>query len=177
MLQCFLSGTRKKSITHELPINNHCPLVCALTVLLPQARDKLLGRDDAHFLLLRGDGVEEVGQACEEVLLLLLLRFVGQHVLPERSTEVERLEHRVTVTRVSKLREEDDKMFQSFSSAETRTTMFSAALNCLGETWACYANATRRSGNICFPAHRLTNNTVTFDVGEDFVILTLTNPK
>lgn len=64
-----------------------------LTVLFPQAGDELLGRDDAHFLLLRGDGVEEVRQACEQVLLLLLLGFVSQHVLPERPAEVERLEH------------------------------------------------------------------------------------
>lgn len=78
-----------------------------LTVLFSQAGDELLGRDDAHFLLLRGDGVEEVGQTCEQVLLLLLLRFVGQHVLPEGPAEVEGLEHRVTVARVSELRGEE----------------------------------------------------------------------
>lgn len=76
-----------------------------VTVFLPQPRDELLGRDDAHFLLLRGDGVKEVSQTCEQVLLLLLLRLVGQHVLPEGPAEVEGLEHRVTVTCVSKLRE------------------------------------------------------------------------
>lgn len=74
-----------------------------LTVFFAQARDELLGRDHPHFLLLGGDGVEEVGQAGEQVLLLLLLGFVRQHVLPERPAEVEGLEHRVTVTGVSKL--------------------------------------------------------------------------
>lgn len=80
-----------------------------VTVFLPQPRDELLGRDDAHFLLLRGDGVEEVGQACEQILLLLLLRLVGQHVLAEGPAEVEGLEHRVTVTCVSELRGEQKK--------------------------------------------------------------------
>lgn len=75
----------------------------ALTVLFAQARDELLGRDHPHFLLLGGDGVEEVSQAGEQVLLLLLLGFVRQHVLPERPAEVEGLEHRVTVAGVSKL--------------------------------------------------------------------------
>lgn len=75
----------------------------ALTVLFAQARDELLGWDHAHFLLLRGDGVEEVGQAREQVLLLLLLGLVRQHVLPERPAEVEGLKHRITVTCVSKL--------------------------------------------------------------------------
>lgn len=88
-----------------------------LTVLLPQAGDELLGRDDADFLLLRGDGVEEVGQACEQVLLLLLLGFVGQHVLSKRPAEVERLEHGVTVTCVSKLRkEEEERAFSLITS-------------------------------------------------------------
>lgn len=50
--------------------------------------------------------MEEVGQACEQVLLLLLLGFVCQHVLPERPAEVQSLEHGVTVTCVSKLRRE-----------------------------------------------------------------------
>ena len=50
--------------------------------------------------------MEEVGQACEQVLLLLLLGLVCQHVLPERPAEVQSLEHGVTVTRVSKLRRE-----------------------------------------------------------------------
>lgn len=76
----------------------------ALTVLLPQPGDELLGWDHAHFLLLRGNGVEEVSQTCEKVFLLLLLCFVGQHVLPERPAEVEGLQHRVTVASVSKLR-------------------------------------------------------------------------
>ena len=40
-----------------------------LTVLLPQAGDELLGGDDPHLLLLRGDAVEEVGQAGEQRLL------------------------------------------------------------------------------------------------------------
>lgn len=75
----------------------------ALTVFFAQARDELLGRDHPHFLLLGGDGVEEVSQAGEQVLLLLLLGFVRQHVLPERPAEVEGLEHRVTVTGVPKL--------------------------------------------------------------------------
>lgn len=48
--------------------------------------------------------MKQVGQAGEQVLLLLLLGFVRQHVLPERPAEVERLEHRVTVTRVPELR-------------------------------------------------------------------------
>lgn len=74
-----------------------------LTVFFAEARDELLGRDHPHFLLLGGDGVEEVSQASEQVLLLLLLGFVRQHVLPERPAEVEGLEHRVTVARVSKL--------------------------------------------------------------------------
>lgn len=65
----------------------------SLTIFLPQSGDELFGRDDAHFLLLCGDGVEEVSQACEQVLLLLLLGFVSQHVLPEGPAEVERLEH------------------------------------------------------------------------------------
>lgn len=78
-------------------------LEASLTVLFAQARDELLGRDHPHFLLLGGDGVEEVSQAGEQVLLLLLLGFVRQHVLPERPAEVEGLEHRVTVTGVSKL--------------------------------------------------------------------------
>ena len=85
-----------------------CVCLCGggpLTILLAQARDELLGRDDAHLLLLRGDAVEEVGQAREQVLLLLLLGLVGQHVLPKRPAEVEGLQHRVTVTRVPKLRE------------------------------------------------------------------------
>jgi len=48
--------------------------------------------------------VEEVGQAGEQVLLLLLLRLGRQDVLPEGPAEVERLEHRVTVARVPELR-------------------------------------------------------------------------
>lgn len=51
--------------------------------------------------------MEEVGQTCEQVLLLLLLGFVGQHVLSKRPAEVERLEHGVTVACVSKLRKEE----------------------------------------------------------------------
>lgn len=47
--------------------------------------------------------MEKVSQACEQVLLLLLLGFVGKHVLPERPAEVEGLQHRVAVTCVSEL--------------------------------------------------------------------------
>lgn len=64
-----------------------------LTILLSQPGDELLGWDDTHFFLLCSNGVEEVSQACEQVLLLLLLGFVGQHVLPERPAEVESLQH------------------------------------------------------------------------------------
>lgn len=48
--------------------------------------------------------MEEVCQTREQVLLLLLLGLVGQHVLPEGPAEVQGLKHRVTVTRVAKLR-------------------------------------------------------------------------
>lgn len=48
--------------------------------------------------------MEEVCQTREQVLLLLLLGLVGQHVLPEGPAEVQGLKHRVTVTSVPKLR-------------------------------------------------------------------------
>lgn len=52
--------------------------------------------------------MEKVSQACEQVLLLLLLGFVGKHVLPERPAEVEGLQHRVAVARVSELGRDGD---------------------------------------------------------------------
>lgn len=39
-----------------------------LTILFAKPCDELLGWDDAHFPLLVGDAVEQVGQACEQVL-------------------------------------------------------------------------------------------------------------
>ena len=76
-----------------------------LTVLLPQAGDELLGGDDPHLLLLGGDAVEEVGQAGEQVLPLLLLGLVGQDVLPERPARIQGLQHRVAVACVPELEE------------------------------------------------------------------------
>lgn len=99
-----------------------------LTILLPQPRDELLRRDDAHFLLLRGNGVKEVRQAREQVLLLLLLGFVGQHVLPERPAEVESLKHRVTVTRVSKLWGEDTEACEQQRGLQSVSSGLSAKL-------------------------------------------------
>ena len=75
------------------------------TFLLPEPRDKLLGRDGADFLLLRGDRVEEVGEAGEKRLLApLVLRLVLQHLVAERLAEVEGLQHRVGVAGVAKLK-------------------------------------------------------------------------
>lgn len=42
--------------------------VALLTIFLPETRDEFLGRDDADFLLLCGDAVEQVSQAGEEGL-------------------------------------------------------------------------------------------------------------
>ena len=53
-----------------------------LTILLPQTGDELLGGDDPHLLLLRGDAVEEVGQAGEQRLLAPWLHLQTQTHTP-----------------------------------------------------------------------------------------------
>lgn len=75
-----------------------------LTVLLAEPRDELFGWYDANFSLLVGNTVEEVGQAGEQVLLSTGLAAICQDLLPKRPAEVESLQHRVTVTRVPKLK-------------------------------------------------------------------------
>ncbi len=53
------------------------------TIFFPQPWDELLGRDDADFLLLCGDAVEQVGQTGEEGLLTtrLHLHMKDTHLL------------------------------------------------------------------------------------------------
>ena len=86
--------------------------------LLPQPRDELFRRDSAHFLLLRGDRVEEVREAGEEGLLAavgpghgggglvgLALGLVLEDLLAEGLAEVECLDHAVRVAGVAELKE------------------------------------------------------------------------
>lgn len=74
-----------------------------LTIFFSQPRNELLWWDHANLLLLRGDAVEKVCQACQQVLFLFLLGLVRQHVLPERPAEVQGLKNGVTVACVSEL--------------------------------------------------------------------------
>lgn len=74
-----------------------------LTILFPQPRNELLWWDHANLLLLRGNAVEKVCQARQQVFLLFLLGFICQHILPERPAEVQGLKHGVTVASVSEL--------------------------------------------------------------------------
>lgn len=75
------------------------------TFFFSQPCYKLFWRYRADFLFLRGDAVEQVGQACEQRLFRpLVLRLVLQHLVPERLAEVERLQHRVAVASVAKLK-------------------------------------------------------------------------
>lgn len=74
-----------------------------LTIFFSQPRNELLWWDHANLLLLRGDAVEKVCQACQQVFLLFLLGLVCQHILPEGPAEVQGLKHGVTVACVSEL--------------------------------------------------------------------------
>lgn len=74
-----------------------------LTILFSQPGNELLRWDDTNLLLLRGNAVEKVRQACQQVFLLFLLGLVCQHILTERPAEVQGLKHRVAVARVPEL--------------------------------------------------------------------------
>lgn len=74
-----------------------------LTILFSQPWNELLWWDHANLLLLRGNAVEKVCQACQQVFLLFLLGLVCQHILTERPAEIQGLKHGVTVACVPKL--------------------------------------------------------------------------
>lgn len=74
-----------------------------LTIFFSQPRNELLWWDHADLLLLCGDAVEKICQACQQVLFLFLLGLVCQHILPERPAEVQGLKNGVTVACVSEL--------------------------------------------------------------------------
>lgn len=74
-----------------------------LTILFPQPWNELLWWDHADLLLLRGNAVEKVCQAGQQVFLLFLLGLVCQHILTERPAEIQGLKHGVTVACVPKL--------------------------------------------------------------------------
>lgn len=75
-----------------------------LTIFLAKPGDELLRWYDAHFPLLVGNTVKQVSQAGEQVLLPPRLTAIRQDLLPERSAEVQSLQHRVAVAGVSKLK-------------------------------------------------------------------------
>lgn len=74
-----------------------------LTILFPQPWNELLWWDHADLLLLRGNAVEKVCQAGQQVFLLFLLGLVCQHILTERPAEIQGLKHGVTVACVPEL--------------------------------------------------------------------------
>ena len=79
-------------------------VVIKLHLLLPQTSDKFLGCNGSHFPLLSDDTVEQVSQAGQQSLLVLLvLRLVLQHLVSERFAEVKRLQHWVGVAGVAEI--------------------------------------------------------------------------
>lgn len=79
-------------------------VVVELLLLFAQPGDELLGRNRADLLLLRGNAVEQIGQAGEQRLLgALVLRLVLEHFVAEGLTEVERLENGIAVACVAEL--------------------------------------------------------------------------
>lgn len=86
-------------------------LVCILLdviveflLLFAQSGDELFGCNRADFLLLRGNAVEQVGQAGQQRLLgALVFRLVLEHTIAKWLAKVKRLQHGVAVASVAEL--------------------------------------------------------------------------
>ena len=88
----------------------------APTIVLAQAGKEFLGSDNASLLLVAGNGVKEIGQTGEEVLVLAFGLSVQQDVIAEAGAKVERLDDRVEVARVAKLHVQKEERCQKTNS-------------------------------------------------------------
>ena len=86
-----------------------------LTIFFSQSSHKFFGSNNTCFLFLWRNIVEKIWKTSQQVFFSLTQWFVGQNFLAEWSTEIQSLQHWVTITCVSKLNYKKENVFNNLN--------------------------------------------------------------